>query len=88
MRRRPARICALLLVFWIVVVVILPTIDLPSTTLPARYTSWNAGVVFIPVAVLMTWLTYCGAATLLLACREFLVLGPGTLIDIMCSRLC
>jgi hypothetical protein len=88
MRRRPAQIFALLLVIWIVVVVILPTIDLPSTTLPSRYASSNTTFLFLPVGVLMACSPAIAAATLLHTFREYVVLGSGTLIDLMCSRLC
>ena len=88
MRRRPAQILALLLVIWIVVVVFLPTIDLPRTTLPARSTLWSAGFVFMPVASLAACLPCIAAAIVLQTCPERVVLGPASLIDLTCSRLC
>ena len=88
MRSSPAKFCALLLVVWIVVVVISPTIDLPRTTFPARSNMVNAGFLFIPVATLTAWLAHALAFTLLQPRQELVILGTGHLIELKCSRLC
>lgn len=88
MRRSPAKLCALLLVVWIGVVVISPTIDLPRTTLPARSNGASAGFLFIPVATLTAYLAYALAFILLQPGNELMVLGASRLIELKCSRLC
>jgi len=88
MRCSTAKLCALLLVVWIVVVVISPAIDLPRTTLPALSNVKAAGFLFVPVAALTSWLAYALACILLQPRHDVPGLSTGRLIDLMCSRLC
>ena len=88
MRPSPAKLCAFLLVVWIVVVVVSPTIDLPRTTLPARNSVPSAGFLFMPVAALTGWLAYAFTPNLLQPRHELVFFGTNRLIELMCSRLC
>ncbi len=89
MPRGPAKICALLLVLWIVAVVILPTIDLPNTTLPARAGIPLGGLLILGVLGLGL-LPHVGAGTPFLSPggEKFPGCGTRDVINLTCSRLC
>ncbi len=88
MVRRPTRIFALLLVLWVVIVVIVPTIDLPNTTLPARSALCISGLLAIAAAGLLILRVLDVGARFLGLSEEVLGSRSRDVINMTCSRLC
>jgi hypothetical protein len=81
-------ICALLLVLWIVVIVILPAVDLPHTTLPARYAALS-GLLMFGAAAFGVLPCYSSAHGWMRWGQQDLRPGASVdLVNLTCCRLC
>lgn len=78
----------MLLVLWVVIVVVLPTIDLPNTTLPARSALGFSGLLVVAAAGLLIVPVAVTDATFLGPGEDVPGTGSRDLINITCSRLC